>query len=226
MTHGMRTVYHEKLSELGDLIGQMCGVAGTAVNHATQALLAADLAAAEQVITDHDQLAVMAKSAESAVISLLARQQPVGRDLREIVGALQIAANVERMGGLAVHVAKLARRRHPHHVVPKEVNDTVAEMGCVAGEMANFAREVLRTRDPAKATALRQEDDAMDGIHRQLLTILMDERIWTYGIPAAVDVALLGRFYERFADRAVEVGRRVVFEAPGQLLADQDVGTY
>jgi phosphate transport system protein len=178
------------------------------------------------VITDHDQLAAMAESAETAAISLLARQQPVGRDLREIVGALQVVGNIERMGALAVHVAELARRRHPHHVVPKEVSDTIAELGRVAGELANSAREVLRTRDPARAAAIRDEDDAMDGIHRQLLMILMDERIWTYGIPAAVDVALLGRFYERFADQAVEVGRRVVFESTGQLLPEQEVGAY
>ena len=89
-------------------------------------------------------------------------------------------------------------------------------MGRLAVELANRAREVLQTRDRAKAAHIREQDDAMDDLHRQLFTMLLD-REWLHGVPAAVDVALLGRFYERFADHAVEVGRRVVFQVTGAL---------
>ena len=99
-------------------------------------------------------------------------------------------------------------------------------MGHVAVELANIAREVLGTRDPDEAARIREQDDAMDDLHQQLFTVLMDDRAWKHGIAAAVDVALLGRFYERFADHAVEVGRRVVFQVTGSLPPEQDVGMY
>jgi phosphate transport system protein len=110
-------------------------------------------------------------------------------------------------------------------VLPAEVEGYFAEMGRVAVELANSAQEVLLTSDPGKAARIREQDDAMDELHRQLFNELMD-REWTHGVPAAVDVALLGRFYERFADHAVEVGRRVVFQTTGTLPPEQGIGTY
>ena len=71
------------------------------------------------------------------------------------------------------------------------------------------------SRDPEKAARIREEDDAMDDLHRHLFSVLMD-REWKHGVAAAVDVTLLGRFYERFADHAVEVARRVIFQATGK----------
>lgn len=221
----MRTVYHEKLSELSEQLGRMCGLAGAAMERATRALMQADLTSAEQVITDQDQIMAMTTKAEQNGVALLALQQPVAGELRTIVSSIQAVADVERMGALAVHVAKIARRRHPQHVLPEEVNGCFAEMGRVAVELGKSAQEVLRTRDPENAAGIREQDDAMDDLHRQLFTVLMD-REWKHGVPAAVDVALLGRFYERFADHAVEVGRRVVFQATGTLPPEQEVGTY
>ena len=226
MPQEMRTVYHEKLSDLSNQLGEMCGMAGSAMDHATRALLGADLAAAEQVISDHDRMVSMSSLAEASAISLLALQQPVAGELRDILGSLQIIADIERMGALAVHVAKIARLRHPQRAVPDEAVGCFSEMGLVAVELANIAQEVLSTRDPHKAARIREQDDAMDDLHRQLFTALMDGREWKDGIAAAVDVALLGRFYERFADHAVEIGRRVVFRVTGTLPPEQEVGTY
>lgn len=147
---------------------------------------------------------------------LLALQAPVAGDLRSIVSAIQMVADIDRMGALALHVAKIARRRHPQHALPEEVNGYFAEMGRVAVELGNSAQEVVMSRDPEKAARIREEDDAMDDLHRHLFSVLMD-REWKYGVAAAVDVTLLGRFYERFADHAVEVARRVIFQATGKL---------
>ena len=129
-------------------------------------------------------------------------------------------ADVDRMGALALHVAKIARRRHPQHALPERVNGYFAEMGRVAVELGNSAREVLLSRDPQKAAQIREEDDAMDDLHRHLFNVLMD-REWKHGVAAAVDVTLLGRFYERFADHAVEIARRVIFQVTGHL-PDED----
>jgi phosphate transport system protein len=226
MGQEMRTEYHQKLADLGDRLGEMCGLAGSAMDHATVALLNADLAASEQVISDHDLMVTMSADSQARAISLLALQQPVAGELRDILSSLQIIADIERMDALAVHVAKIARRRHPHHAVPDEVSGCFSEMGRVAVELANVAREVLRSRDPERAAGIREQDDAMDDLHRQLFTVLLDGTEWKHGIPAGVDVALLGRFYERFADHAVEVGRRVVFQVTGALPPEQEVGTY
>ena len=221
----IRTVYHEKLSELADQLSRLCQLASAAMERATRALLQADLAAAEQVIIDHDQIAALCTRTEESAITLLALQQPVAGELRSIVSWIQVVADIDRMGALAVHVAKIARERHPDHVLPNEIEHYFAEMGRVAVELAQSAAEVLSTRNPDKAAHIREQDDEMDELHRQLFTALMDHE-WKHGVPAAVDVALLGRFYERFADHAVEVGRRVVFQVIGTLLPEQEVGTY
>jgi phosphate transport system protein len=192
------------------------------MERATQALLQADLMLAEQVITDHDEIVAMSAHAEESAFILLALQAPVAGDLRSIVSSIQIVADVDRMGALALHVAKIARRRHPQHALPEEVNGYFAEMGRVAVELGNSAQEVLISRDPEKAARIREEDDAMDDLHRHLFSVLMD-REWKHGVAAAVDVTLLGRFYERFADHAVEVARRVIFQATGQFSEDEDV---
>lgn len=221
----MRTVYHEQLAELADQLGRLCGVTAVAMQRATHALLRADDTAAEEVINDHDQVVALRKHAEENAFALVALQQPVAGELRRIVGSIQIAADLDRMGALALHVAKIVRRRLPNHVLPNEVEHHFAEMGRVAVELARCAQEVLMTRNADKAAYIRQQDDEMDELHRQLLTTLMD-RDWKHGVPAAVDIALLGRFYERFADHAVEIGRRVVFEATGAVLPEQEIGTY
>jgi len=220
----MRTAYHEQLTALTDQLGEMCGLAGGAMERATQALLQADLALAEQVITDHEQIASMSTRAEEAAFVLLALQAPVAGDLRAIVSSIQIVADVDRMGALALHVAKIARRRHPQHALPEEVNGYFAEMGRVAVDLGNSAQEVLVTRDPEKAARIREEDDAMDDLHRHLFNVLMD-REWRHGVTAAVDVTLLSRFYERFADHAVEVARRIIFQVTGQFPEEEDVPT-
>ncbi|GFG72394.1 phosphate signaling complex protein PhoU [Mycolicibacter senuensis] len=211
----MRTAYHEQLSDLAEQLGQMCGLAGIAMERATRALLQADLVVAEQVITDHEKIAAMSARAEESAFVLLALQAPVAGDLRAIVSSIQMVADIDRMGALALHVAKIARRRHPQHALPEEVNGYFAEMGRVAVELGNSAQEVLLSRDPEKAARIREEDDAMDDLHRHLFSVMMDKE-WRHGVAAAVDVTLLGRFYERFADHAVEVARRVIFQATGK----------
>jgi len=212
----MRTAFHEQLSALCSQLSDMCGLATNAMEHATHALLEADLSLAEQVIADQEHIAAMSRRAEENALKLLALQQPVASDLRMIVGSLHIGADIERMGALAAHVASITRLRHPDCALPGEVRASFAEMGDRAVQLARTAQEVLLSRDPNKAARLRDQDDAVDAEHRHLFTLLIDQK-WQDGVCSAVDVALLGRFYERFADHAVEIGRRVVFEATGGL---------
>lgn len=211
----MRTAFHEQLEALTEMLSNMCGLAGLAMDRATQALLQADLVMAEMVFSDHDELVHMQARAEEAAFVLLALQSPVAGDLRLVVGSLQNVADAERMGGLALHVAKIARRRHPNRALPDEVDGYFAEMGRIAVDLGSSAKDAVRSRDPKQAAEISREDDAMDRLHQQLFGVLMDKE-WRHGVSTAVDVTLLGRFYERFADHAVEIGRRVVFEATGR----------
>ncbi|WP_040788486.1 phosphate signaling complex protein PhoU [Nocardia paucivorans] len=217
----MRVIYNEQMAELAHLLGEMAGLAGSAMERATQSLLQADLALAEQVISEYDRIAEMIADAEEKAFALLALQAPVAGDLRQVVSAIQIVNDVNRMGALALHVAKVARRRHPNPALPEAVNGYFAEMGRIAVGMGSAAQEVLETRDPERAAQLNQDDEAMDDLHRHLFTLLMD-REWQYGVAAAVDITLLGRYYERFADHAVSIGRRVIFLVTGVLPPEKD----
>ncbi|WP_062988317.1 phosphate signaling complex protein PhoU [Nocardia anaemiae] len=217
----MRVIYNEQMADLAHLLGEMAGLAGSAMERATQSLLQADLTLAESVISEGDRIAEMITDAEEKAFALLALQAPVAGDLRQVVSAIQIVQDVNRMGALALHVAKVTRRRHPNHALPEAVNGYFAEMGRIAVNMGAGAREVLESRDPQRAAQLNEDDEAMDDLHRHLFTLLMD-RDWKYGVAAAVDVTLLGRYYERFADHAVEIGRRVIFLVTGELPPDPD----
>jgi phosphate transport system protein len=215
----MRSAYFAQMAELNTLLAQMCGLSGQAMERSTQALLQADLAVAERVISEHERIVAMSAQAEERAFSLLARQAPVAGDLRAIVSTFQVVADIDRMGALALHVARVARRRHPEAALPEAVNGYFAEMGVVAVTMANKASDVLVSQNPDDARGLQADDDAMDHLHRHLFTVVLG-REWNDGVGAAVDVTLLGRFYERFADHAVLIGRRVVFQATG-LLAER-----
>lgn len=212
----MRTAFHEQLDALTAAIADMCGLAGQAMQDATQALLGADAALAERVIGSHDEMMSNVVRAEQDAFTLLALQAPVATDLRVVVASLRNVADADRMGALAMHVAKIVRRRHPAHAIPEEVNSFFADMGRIAVDLGDTAKDVVQSGDPRKAAQLDHDDDAMDDLHRQLFGLLMDPE-WKYGVAAAVDVTLLGRYYERFADHAVEMGRRVIFQATGTL---------
>jgi phosphate transport system protein len=212
----MRDVYQEQLDQLGEVLAGMCEQVAEAMAKATRSLLEADLQLAEQVISEDVHVDEVRAVAEERAFALLALQAPVATDLRIVVSAIHGAGDVERMGDLALHVAQAARRRHPQPVLPDEVVPYFAEMGRVGVALATKAAQVIRTRDVAAAAQLEEDDDAMDDLHRHMFTVLMD-RTWSHGVGPAVDITLLARFYERYADHAVAVARRIVYVVTGQM---------
>lgn len=221
----MRSAYGAQLAVLTEQLANMCRLSGVAMERATHALLRADLFVAEEVISDHADIVSASAAVEQTGFALLTRQAPQGRDLRAIVGAVQIIADIERMGVLALHVAEIARRRHPRPALPEDVTGYFGEMGCIAADLAGSAYRVIASCDLGRARYIRDADDAMDRLHRHLFTVLMD-REWKHGTAAAVDVTLLGRYYERFADHAVEIARRVIFQATGQGRNEEQIMSY
>lgn len=225
MIRPMRTAYHKQLADLMTQLGEMCGLAGQAMKGATQALLETDIDAAEQAIGEYERIMTMRAHAEKEALALLALQQPVAGELRAIFGAIQILADVDRMGALAVHVAKIARWQYPKQVLPEEVRACFAEMAKVAIALGDSAKQVLVSLNSEQAAALHDQDDAMDDLYRHLFSVLID-REWKHSVSDGVETALLGRFYERFADHAVEIGRRVIFVVTGVLPAEDEISTF
>ncbi|MEO3750840.1 phosphate signaling complex protein PhoU [Streptomyces sp. B6B3] len=211
----MRDVYHEELDAISDSLVEMARFVGSAIGRATTAMLDADLKLAESVIEGDARVDDMQRDLENSAIALLARQQPVATDLRIVVTSLRMSADLERCGDLAQHVGKVARLRFPDSAVPRDLQATILEMGQLAQRLMAKATEVLITKDIELAMQLEHDDDEMDSLHRTLFRHLMDDR-WNHGVETAVDVTLLGRYYERFADHAVSIARRVVFLVTGE----------
>ena len=210
----MRDAFHEELDQITDQLVEMTRLAGSAIGRATTALLDADLALAESVIAADEAIDQIQRDLDDRSIELLARQQPVATDLRIVVTSMRMSADLERMGDLARHIAKVARRRYPESAVPPELRSTVLEMGQVAQRIVAKAGSVIASKDVEHAVELEADDDEMDRLHRQIFTLLLDHE-WPYGIEPAVDITLVSRYYERFADHAVSVARRVVYLVTG-----------
>jgi phosphate transport system protein len=205
----------QQLAELAELLGRMCTAAAGALNRATAALLESRERLAAQVIEGDAEIDALRAQAEELAADALLFHNPVAGDLRAVVSAIRAAGDIERMGDLALHVADVVRMRHPDPALPAEVRPAFEEMGRVAVQLALKAAEVVRSRNVLKAAELDSDDDAMDVLHREMFEVLMDER-WPHGVRSAVDVTLLARYYERFADHAVVVARETVYAVTGQ----------
>ena len=214
-----RITFHDDLKMLRDSLVAMTATASEAIQAATTALLDQNpeavhrTAALDQNLED-DWLAI-----ERRTFQLLARQQPVAGDLRILVSAIKIGAECRRMGALAHHIGTVAARTHPAPAIPAQLSGIFRRMGDIASRIADGAAVTLRTSDAYDAGRLEVDDDAMDGLHRTLFRALVHD--WPHGVEKAVNVALLSRYYERFADHAVAIAQSVVFIVTGARAHDE-----
>jgi phosphate transport system protein len=216
----MRDAFHEELDQISQSLLNMASLVNLAMEDATQALLGPDLAIAEKVIAADDVIDQIQHDLDARTISLMARQQPVASDLRTLVTSLRMSADLERMGDMAHHIAKSARIRFPKSAVPTELTPTILEMGKVANRIISKLINVMRDRDVVRALEIAIDDDEMDKLHRQLISTLLDDK-WSYGTEVAIDMTLIGRYYERCADHAVSISRRVYFLVTGEYYSQQ-----
>ncbi|WFE51596.1 MULTISPECIES: phosphate signaling complex protein PhoU [unclassified Micromonospora] len=211
----MRDEFRADLQIVSQLLVDMAEGVRAAMRQATRALLTADRQSAETVIERDAEIDDLYRHVEERVCDLLARQAPVASDLRAMITALHVAADLERMGDLAEHVAKTALRRHPSPAVPAELRAVFTEMSEIADRMAVKIGSVLAKPDVDLAGELDGDDDAMDELHKNLFAVLLGDD-WPYGVETAIDATLLGRFYERFADHAVNAGEHVIYLITGE----------
>lgn len=215
----MRDAFHEELDAIQATLVTMGEMVSVAMSRSSEALLKADVKLAEQVISEDEKLDTIQHDLEARAINLMARQQPVAQDLRILVTSLRMSADLERMGDLCHHIAKLARMRYPEVAVPAELVKTIENMGTTAVKIIEKSTRVIQTQDLQAAIELETDDDEMDKLHRELFVALLDDS-WTHGIEAAIDMTLLGRYYERCADHAVSIARRVYFLVKGEYASE------
>jgi phosphate transport system protein len=218
----MRDAFHDDLDKITDQLVEMTRLAGSAVARATTALLDADVHLAESVIGADDDLDAIRTELDALSIDLLARQQPVATDLRIVVTSMRMSSDLERMGDLARHIAKVARLRYPDSAVPPTLSAHIVQMGQIAERIVAKAGSVIASKDTGTALSLEQDDDAMDDLHRQLFDAILHDKT---ELPreTLVDLTLLGRYYERFADHAVSVAQRVVYLVTGEYRSELDL---
>ena len=209
----MRDSYHDALDGVTDQLVMMTRTVGSMIERASSALLEADLAKAESVIAADEEVDTAEVELELRCTDLLALQQPVATDLRLVTGALRMSATIERMGDLARHIAKIARMRYPDSAVPEQLRPIFIDMSKQVSVMGQRIGDVVADKDLSLAYEIERLDDGVDDLHRQLLQALLSD--WQGTVDQAVDVTLMARFYERFADHTVSIARRIVYTTTG-----------
>lgn len=217
----MREVFQQELREVQDRLVEISDLVATSIENATSAFNDSNVALAETVIEDDDKIDALALELDELAIQILARQQPVARDLRIVVSALRISASLERMGDMAEHIAQLARYRFPEKVVPKSLRPTFVEMGRLDVEIARELSKLLRTEDVAIAEHIRNEDDKVDALHVSVFDKVLGEK-WKGEAADTVDATLASRYHERFADHAVSIAKKVQYLATGDWIPADD----
>ncbi len=211
----IRSAFQDELDSVSQSLVDLTNMVSESIVKSSKALLSADLKLAEEVIATDAKIDDYQHDLDTRIIDIIARQQPVASDLRALITALRMSADLERMGDLSHHIAKIARLRHPNNAIPNDLVLAFTEMGYVAEKLATKVATVITTRDTDMALQVEKDDDEMDDLHRKVISGII-----TNGpgitVESAIDLTLLGRYYERFADHAVAVARRVYFLVKGE----------
>jgi phosphate transport system protein len=211
----IRSVFQDELDGVSQSLVDLTDMVAVSISKATESILNCDLKLAEEVIASDDTIDEFQHALDARIIDIIARQQPVASDLRALVTALRMSADLERMGDMSHHVAKITRLRHPDAAIPTELIANFKQMGEAAEKIARKTGSVIASRDTEVALQVEKDDDEMDKLHRLLIGTLVDPN-WKHGVESAIDLTLLGRYYERFADHAVSVSRRVYYLVTGK----------
>lgn len=210
----MRAAYQEQLEQVRSHLVTMASHVSSMIDESTKALLDADLSLAEHVVAADETINEAQDQTDEMVVDVLARQAPVAGDLRQVMSSLRISADLERMGDLAAHIAKVARMRYPEVAVPAEMAPTFNELGHRAAGIGRKTALMLESDSVTLCQEIIADDDGIDELHRSLFMVVL-ERDWPGSTEQAIDLVLLGRYYERFADHAVLIATYVEYLVTG-----------
>lgn len=213
----MRDAYADQLGALSNDVVTLARLVRVAVTRATTALLVPDPRSGERILAGDATIDALRDRIEERSFELLSLQNPVAGDLRMLIATMRIVGDLERVGDLAVHVAKVAQLRAPDRALPESAVPMIERMANLAAQMVGRVEHVIADSDLDAARELERIDDEVDELRRESFRTILGSD-WAHGVEAAVDVALLGRYYERMADHAVSVARRVIFLVTGKPL--------
>lgn len=208
-------MFHAELDELISDLASLARRVGQMMTDASTALWHADLVLAESIICGQSEVTTaLCADIDHRCVRLLALQAPVATDLRIVVAVMDAVSDVVRMGKLARHIAKIVRLKHPMVVLPSDLERVFARMALLATNLAEDAAQAMADRQPRGVERLGSVEEEMGTLHRQIFERLFAQD-WSHGVEAAVDAALMGRYYARFADHALAIARQVNFIVTG-----------
>lgn len=212
-----RIGFHQELDFIRSELVRLAALVSETIPRATEALLAADLQAARQLVEEDDVIDTLTLEIEERCYQVLALQQPVATDLRAVITAIRLTSEIERSGDLMVNVAKAARRIYGSDIDPR-VRGLIERMGEEAARLFTLAIDAYATGDAGLAAALDDMDDRLDNLHKEYIGAIFEtQRGANVDVQAAVQLALVGRYYERMGDHAVNIGERVQYMVTGWL---------
>lgn len=212
-----RRTYHQQLDSIRADIVHMAAMVTEGIPRATQVLLDHDLSGAQEIIDGDDPLDALALETEEQCYAVFALQQPMAGDLRGLITAVRMVSEIERSGDLVVNIAKGARRIYGTEYTPR-LRGLVTKMGDEAARLFRLAIDSYADGDAAMAAALDDLDDRLDDLHQDYIAEIFEaSREGVFEVQAAVQLALIGRYYERIGDHAVNIGERVRYMVTGWL---------
>lgn len=217
----MRDVFQQELQEVQQRLVEIAELVAEAMRKATTAFQDSDITLAEEVIEEDAHIDELALTLDELAIQILARQQPVARDLRVVVSALRMSANLERMGDMAEHLAQLTRYRFPDKVIAKGLRSTFKEMGEIDIQIAEKLIKMLKSQELKQLEKIRDLDDKIDSLHLSVFDKVLSDT-WAGTPMDTVDATLASRYYERFSDHAISIARKVAYLSTGEWAPDID----
>ena len=217
----MRDVFQQELQEVQQRLVEIAELVAEAMRKATTAFQDSDITLSEEVIEEDARIDELALTLDELAIQILARQQPVARDLRVVVSALRMSANLERMGDMAEHLAQLTRYRFPDKVIAKGLRSTFKEMGEIDIQISEKLIKMLKSQELKQLEKIRDLDDKIDSLHLSVFDKVLSDT-WGGTSMDTVDATLASRYYERFSDHAISIARKVAYLSTGEWAPDID----
>jgi phosphate transport system protein len=212
-----RNRFHLQLVEIREEVVRAAAFVIEAIPRGTEIVLTADLEAADALISADAALNDRTLAIEDRCYSLLALQQPMASDLRQVVTAIRMASEIERSGDLVVNITKGARRMYGHTLDPK-LRGLISRMSEQAHQLYRYAIDAYVENDAALASALNDMDDVLDGLHVEYIQAIFESHAaGRVDLQVGVQLALIGRFYERIGDHAVNIAERVRYMVTGTI---------
>jgi phosphate transport system protein len=213
----IRSTFHAELDGIRADVVRLAAMVTERIPWGTEVLLNRDLTEAQKLVEADDELDVLAIEIEERCYQTLVLQAPMAGDLRAIISAIHLVSELERSGDLMVNVAKAMRRLYSVEVDPR-LRGLVSRMAAEAQKLMVVAVDAYVEGDDAKAAALDDMDDRLDTLHKEYIHAIFEaHKGGTADLEAGVQLALIGRYYERIGDHAVNIGERVRYMVTGWL---------